>query len=570
MTKWKILKPSRAAAADSPSDRRRWLNPIAYALVLVTPFLGFIEHYDYGALAPEVLAILLALAGVGLVLGLVLLLAGPRPCALGLFLLLVLFTDIQFGWNSIAERPAALLSLAILPLAWALRAHLTEIATAAFAVTLVSVLVLPGATAALDATGPAVPVQSRADLPPVLHLVLDEHTSIEGISTGVEGGAALRARLRAFYADRGFRLYVKAYSRYAETAASLAHTLNFSDPAVAADGALLVRDGLGFRLTQNNYFERLRRAGYRLQVHQTGYLDLCGALEPAQVDCWTTEINDLRAVRDSRLPVEQKAQAIAKLYLERSAIYKGLRLIYGVVQIAAQHGGVALPIWPLEPFRVSPLPALAVLDEIETAVSQAAAGDFIFGHVLLPHYPYALTADCRVRPPQAWLSRDSVFLPGRLGLASPEAFTRLLHRRYYQQIACLYRRLDRILEAVARSPLADDFIVVLHGDHGAKIQTPLPVLDNLAEFTRERFVANYATLFAVRAPGVTPGASEERRPVQDLFRVFVDSGFAGLAPRGAASEHAFVYVSGSDDPLSYGARKVPIVGFEAGEVVTRP
>ncbi len=56
MTKRKILKPSRTAAADSAGDRRRWLNPVACVLVLVTSFLGFIEHYDYGALAPEVLA----------------------------------------------------------------------------------------------------------------------------------------------------------------------------------------------------------------------------------------------------------------------------------------------------------------------------------------------------------------------------------------------------------------------------------------------------------------------------------------------------------------------------------
>ena len=173
-------------------------------------------------------------------------------------------------------------------------------------------------------------------------------------------------------------------------------------------------------------------------------------------------------------------------------------------------------------------------------------------------------------PPAAWLSRASVFLPGRLGLESAEAFTHHLHRRYYQQIECLYRRLDRILQAVADSPLAEDFIVVLHGDHGAKIQTPLPVLDNLTDFTRARFVANYATLLAVRAPGVAPGVSQTRRAVQDQVRDFMASDFATLEPQGPDLEAAYVYVSGSDDPLSYGARRVSIAGFEAGALAARP
>ncbi len=577
MMERRIFRTPRTAASHF-SGRRGWLYPLACPLVLVTPFLGFIEHHDYGFLAPEVLAIVTALAAAGLVLGLVLLRAGTRARALVLFVLLVLFADIQFGWNNIAERPQALLSLAILPLAWMLRTHLAEIATAAFAAILLSTLLLPGAPTALETTQPAPKLAaklakgapSRAELPPVLHLVLDEHAGLEGFSTRIDGGAELRDQLRAFYAERGFRLYAKAYSRHAETAASLAHTVNLFDSVVAVDGGLLVRDGTNFRLTRNGYFERLRAAGYRLRVHQTGYLDLCGALDPAPAICHTSDPNDLRAVRDSRLPTDQKADAIAKLYLERSAVHEGLRMIYGFVQIAARHGGLDAPVWPLEPFRVSALPALAALDEIEASVARAEAGDFIFGHVLLPHYPYALTTDCGIRPPRDWLGRASVFLPGRLGLATSEAFTRALHRRYYQQVGCLYRRLDRILEAVSKSPFAENFVVVLHGDHGAKIQSPLPLVDNLADLTRDRFIENYATLFAVRAPGVAPGTDQTRRAVQDLVAALADGGFTALDPAAATPERDFVYVSETSDPLSYGAQRVSIVEFDTGALAARP
>ena len=573
MTKRRIFSARRTAALHG-SDRRGWLYPLACSLVLVTPFIGFIEHQDYGLLAPEVLAILGALAGTGLVLGLILLRAGARVRALVLFVLLVLFTDIQFGWNSIAERPEALLSLAILPVAWVLRNHLAEIATAAFAAILLSTLLLPGAPTTLEAAMPTAKLAegapSRAELPPVLHLVLDEHTGLEGISTRVEGGAELRDRMRAFYAARGFRLYAKAYSRHAETVASLAHTLNAPDPDAAAEDSLMVRDGVNFRLARNGYFQRFQGAGYRLRIYQTKYLDFCAALDPIPAICRTIETNDLRAVRDSRLAMDQKAWAIAKLYVERSALFEGSRLIYGFAQVEARRrAGVTLPFWPPEPFRVSPLAALAALDEIEAAVARAEAGDFIFGHVLFPHHPYALDAKCQVLPPRAWMSRAAVFLPGRLGLATSDAFIRELHRRYYQQVGCLYRRLDRILEAVSRSPLAEQFIVVLHGDHGAKIQSPLPVVDNLADFTRDRFIENYATLFAVRAPGLAPGTNQTRRAVQDLVAALANSGFTALDPTATALERNFVYVSESTDPRSYGARRVSIAGFDTA-LAARP
>ena len=257
MAKRRIFTSSRPTAAGADRRRDHWLHPVACALVLAAPFLVFIKHQDYGLLTPEVAAILLALAGAGLGLGLVLRGAGARARALGLFVLLVLFADVQFGWNSIAERPLALLSVAILPVAWLLRAHLAEIATATFAVILLATLLLPGAPAEGEAAKPAATAVSRPDLPSVLHLVLDEHASLEGILTQVSGGAELRDRLRAFYTQRGFRLYAKAYSRHAETASSLAHTVNPPDPASALAGGLLaISRGCGAPVTDCGFGRR--------------------------------------------------------------------------------------------------------------------------------------------------------------------------------------------------------------------------------------------------------------------------------------------------------------------------
>ncbi|NIR60562.1 MAG: hypothetical protein GWO02_14145 [Gammaproteobacteria bacterium] len=173
-------------------------------------------------------------------------------------------------------------------------------------------------------------------------------------------------------------------------------------------------------------------------------------------------------------------------------------------------------------------------------------------------------------PPEAWLTRVSLFLPGRLGLTSPKSFSDVVHRRYYEQAACLYRLLDKVMRAAERSPLARRFVVIVHGDHGSKIHAPLPLTDALDDLSRHDLVQNYATLFAVRAPAIAPGYDSEQRAVQELVATLVENDFLSLASAGESSGEAFVYVSATADPLSYGARKVPISDFEAADPPARP
>ena len=102
------------------------------------------------------------------------------------------------------------------------------------------------------------------------------------------------------------------------------------------------------------------------------------------------------------------------------------------------------------------------LDVLSTHASSSDTGrDFVFAHVLIPHPPHQLTADCTVR-----VSKDRSGSYVQLGVA--EAFPSLVASEYEQQRACLNGRLQDLLAA-----LPNDASVVLTGDHGTDLRGQL-------------------------------------------------------------------------------------------------
>ena len=63
----------------------------------------------------------------------------------------------------------------------------------------------------------------------------------------------------------------------------------------------------------------------------------------------------------------------------------------------------------------------------------------------------------------------------------------------------------------------DDATIVINGDHGSRISESLYV-DYMND---DDLVANYASLFAVRAPGVAARIDNRFASIQDLFAKFM-------------------------------------------------
>jgi hypothetical protein len=73
-----------------------------------------------------------------------------------------------------------------------------------------------------------------------------------------------------------------------------------------------------------------------------------------------------------------------------------------------------------------------------------------------------------------------------------------------------------MIAALDRSPDGKNAIIVLHGDHGGRIVSSFPTVDN-PNAGKRNYSMVFSTLFAVRAPHVDPGVVTGRTSLDELI-----------------------------------------------------
>ena len=486
-----------APAAASP---RFAVTLLAGALVLLVSLVNLLRHNLYPLLSAEV-----GLVALGILLVAALMAALHRAMgALGRALLegLLVFLAIDLNADSLAIAAAAGAGAAILGLV--LRRSLLPFLAVMAGVVLAASLVGIGQGRA-PPPPPASPLAAGQG-PAIVHLILDEHIGVEGAP-----GARLRRELTDFYLSRGFTLFGRAYSQHFHTVNAIPHMLNFGAPPASQTPEE------GMRLAANGWFSALGQRGYRIDVHQSEFLDFCG--HPAVRSCTSYDSSRLDALARSPLGAAGKAGLIAMRLAMLSEMLAGLVNSYE----GARMGGAALPdLGTSVGGRVSMLNALAETDRLVGALRSARPGRAYFAHLLLPHYPYGLAPDCSVRPVGSWMVRRS-----GAPLAAREA-------AYADQLRCAMGRIDAALAALAASPAGRNSIVLIHGDHGSRITAVEPLAGNAGRIGERDMIAGFSTLFAVRLPGTAPAYREEPVPVAGMLAHLARSGFSSLPPPGAA------------------------------------
>jgi arylsulfatase A-like enzyme len=89
--------------------------------------------------------------------------------------------------------------------------------------------------------------------------------------------------------------------------------------------------------------------------------------------------------------------------------------------------------------------------------------------------------------------------------------------RYLEQVLCTQQRLQTLFDVLKQRGLWDEAIVVVHGDHGARIDVAWPKGDLVAEMTPADFIDGYSTLFAVKLPGEDPRCDRRQQSINQLF-----------------------------------------------------
>ncbi len=427
------------------------------------PFVGFLRYHNYELLRPESVLSALPLIGLGLAISGFIALRPTvlRPVVTGL--LVVVFLDFQFQsklwidrileWEVALEIKVAvavggvlIIVLALMSICWLLRRHLGIIVTSVFGVMVLATVVLPPEIILNDVTYSR-DRAAKADLPPVLHVVLDGQIGLEGLPGDIPGGADLRRDLKALYERFGFTVFGRAFTHYNSTYESLSNLMNRQSAArsganIATSKKMIpLRD---IRLQENAWFRALSDRGYRIRVYQTDYLDFCSP-DATNVDyCFVAPSNSVVSVMDAGLTLGTKVEIILNTYLLGSFIYR--HLVEAGMSAAARYGHRSRPAWLWRRgLRLGAISAASVIERLAGDVRAAPRGTAFFMHLMIPHGAYVFGPDCRLRPDvHTWLGPVAEAASGQLG--NTPASRQVRYGLYFDQVRCVHRKLAALFE----------------------------------------------------------------------------------------------------------------------------
>jgi hypothetical protein len=476
----------------------------APALVLLAVVVPFLRFHEYNLLQPESLLLMAGAAAAGGTVGA---LSRFRPETLGPALTVVMLgvyllycpkllgtlihaSDWVAGDTGNVGMAlggfSAVLFLTACVVCWLLRRNLDLIVATVFGTIVLSSIALPTTAGGEAVRTGALPAKLNTELPPLIHIVLDEHVGLTAMPQEIPASATAAKRIETTYED--FALYSRAYSRFELTHNALASLMNTSSGADVS--ALLDVHEYGFTLRKNEWFELLRKRGYAIKVYDTPWFDLCGGYDSENA-CYTYPLHSPNPLQRSTLSTSER-----------------LRFLLGALNIGKGH---TLP---------SPLAASETLAHFQSDLAAAPRGVAYFVHLLLPHYDYVYKNDCLPGDPDFWQTQ-----PGHDEIPSSKEARQVAYTLYMDQVICTDRLMRALFDQMKALGIYDEATIIVHGDHGSRIgehsaRGPVEAL------TDRDLLDYFATLMAFKAPGIQPGIRPEPILLQQAFGEL----FLGRAP----------------------------------------
>jgi hypothetical protein len=485
------------AEAKTPPRQASWHRIAPYAapaLVLLAVVVPFLRFNEYNLFLPESLILLGGAALIGVSMGFT---GQLRPKTLGPMMLALtlcfylfyrqevtdfLVTIAQWAGDRIGN-PAIVLAclavalfLSVAVISVLMRKHIDLIVCAVFGTMVVSMLVLPTDKGGEPIATGAIP-RALKPLPPVIHIILDEHIGLAGLPDGVEESEAVRRAVASTYKD--FALYSHAYSRFAETKFSFTSLMNRDVGAKVAD--LIESQTFKFTLKENDWFDALKAKGYAVKVYQSAWYDMCKS--PAVDACYTYSFFSPNPIQRTDLTTIPRLRALLhKLLIGRGAL------------------------------QMEPLVATEALMRFRSDIESNPRGVAYIVHLLTPHYGYLYDAECRLRDPADW---------ERASYGNDERYTpeerRVEYRDYLNQAVCAEKQMDALFAQLKALGIYDEATIIIHGDHGSRLGERPYIIAKPELLTDQDLLDHYATLVAFKAPGIAAGPSDEPVALQNIF-----------------------------------------------------
>ena len=476
---------------------QNWVwRAIILACIFVAPFLRFLLRSRYGLFHLEVFAGLALFAGLCVLLAIVC----RRPAWFYVTVLLSAFAMSAGTATLVVQALVAVRVRWILPCLfggllaamWLMRERFFRV-LAIFVIGAISVDVA-GALFSREkpARGVTQSLPAGAVAGHVIYLIFDESLGLAGLSNGLPECEQARRELEAVLLRNHFEAYPYAFSNYWYTFDSVPSILNLR--LVSRSEELLEprpEESLSEqnRMRENRLFAEYRAQGYQIAVYQSDALNVCppdSGLEPRLV----YKAHDVRTLE--HLPISWRGKFI---YLV-SAYLRTDRYLSRLLEGAQWR----LPGWDM---NTGPFGAAEVWpDRLLSDILRADRKTLFFAHLLTPHYPYVYRRAGLIRDYTQWGI-------GLMETGDPAQYA-LRYRQYGRQVRYVAAQLGRFLDALRKTGAYSSSLIVIHGDHGSRLQLTGGMERGPAGTARNR-IDKFSTLLAIKRPASEAGSINSSR-----------------------------------------------------------
>lgn len=302
--------------------------------------------------------------------------------------------------------------------------------------------------------------------PNIYHFVFDAFDSIYFVG--------LAEKLALSDQFHGFTFYPNNFTNYTTTTLSVPSFMTgtfLEGPLVPADfnkhsdGLIQTLSTSGYRTSQYSMFaDQQYSAGYRVSS--------------ADIEGQFREVANLVKLLDLSLMVA------APNFLQDESFSGG----FGLVSRLLRSRAPVLADWQSR----GPIISLMMVNRfLEEEPARQSTGEYVLIHVLLPHAPYALDAECR------YIGRQSQMIATEFGKANLQ-----------QQTGCAIRKMGEVVERLEGLGRLDPSLVIFHSDHGEvdRIRSLLMVKGPQAERSEPLVVSSDFTHLLDLAPTILDGA----------------------------------------------------------------
>jgi hypothetical protein len=525
-----------------PEAKREWpLTALFFAAMVVGLFAilaNLLNFHNYPVWRAEIAVLLVVLLLIAAGATGLHRLAQPRLTYLftGLFIALL----IDFGTDLSAFVFPASLGVLVLLAKWWERIVL-KLTLAAFASVLAfqsfDLAFASGQPRPLPNEAQRLQAKSRAGakLPPIIHLMLDSYIGLDGMSAVDTNFGDLRQEQERFYLSRGFQIYPSAYSRHPKTINALPEFLSYGRGKHATEPR-----NVQFTIAPPlDYFIDLDRKGYRTSALTPSFVDLCPN-QPLTL-CQNYNRSDLSSLVNSDLSVADRARVIGFTILELSQFTS---ILSGTIDLEITKRIGARGRHLHNRAKLYSLTGFQQLAALSRDLSKLDYGEARFVHLLLPHDPHMMDANCKLRPEPDWIDEHG-----------PEPLARR-DAAYARQVHCMTEHgLQSLIAALDKTAPGRAAIVIIQGDHGSRTLDFLPVAGAPKPSQRELTVS-HSTFFAIRVPGQEAVKVDGRFALDELIGGFAATGFT--APPRPVPGPAEVYLM---DPYWIPTQRITLPPF---------